>query len=177
MIWVKGTSRLFSFFLLMDLTLSFPNGLWIPWGFILSCLIRIIISMRAAYLVEWFVLASPLFLFASASVCNCYLCFVVFRLLSCVRLFLTPWPHVCVCVCYLLSRVQLFAPHELYSLPGSFVHGIHQARILDWVAISSSRGSSWLSDWTWVSCILQFLYYWATRETPGHFSRKHLKVP
>ena len=30
--------------------------------------------------------------------------------------------------------------HELYSLPGSFVHGILQARILEWVAISFSRG-------------------------------------
>ena len=39
------------------------------------------------------------------------------------------------------------------SLPGSSVHGIFQARILEWVAISSSRGSSWPRDWTWVSCI------------------------
>ena len=29
-----------------------------------------------------------------------------------------------------------------YSLPGSSVHGILQARILEWVAMSSSRGSS-----------------------------------
>ena len=35
--------------------------------------------------------------------------------------------------------------------PGSSVHGILQARILDWVAISSFRGSSWPSDWTPVS--------------------------
>ena len=39
-----------------------------------------------------------------------------------------------------------------YSLAGSFVHGILQARILEWVAISSSRGSSWPRNWTWVSC-------------------------
>ena len=39
------------------------------------------------------------------------------------------------------------------TLPGSSVHGILQARILKWVAISSSRGSSWLRDWTCVSCI------------------------
>ena len=37
------------------------------------------------------------------------------------------------------------------SPPGFSVHGIHQARILEWVAISSSRGSSWPSDWTHVS--------------------------
>ena len=39
------------------------------------------------------------------------------------------------------------------SLPGSSVHGILQARILEWVAIPFSRGSSWLRDQTWVSCI------------------------
>ena len=37
------------------------------------------------------------------------------------------------------------------SLPGSSVHGILQARILEWVAIPFSRGSSQLRDWTWVS--------------------------
>ena len=33
------------------------------------------------------------------------------------------------------------------SWPGSSVHGILQARILEWVAVSSSRGSSWPRDW------------------------------
>ena len=39
------------------------------------------------------------------------------------------------------------------SLPGSSVHGIFQARILEWIAIPSSRGSSQPKDWTWVSRI------------------------
>ena len=39
------------------------------------------------------------------------------------------------------------------SLQGSSVHGILQARILEWVAICSSRGSSWPRDWTQVSHI------------------------
>ena len=39
------------------------------------------------------------------------------------------------------------------SIPGSSVHGISQARILEWVAISSSRGSSWPRDLTHISCI------------------------
>ena len=39
------------------------------------------------------------------------------------------------------------------SQPGSSVHGISQARLLDWVAISSSRGSSRLNYRTCVSCI------------------------
>ena len=38
------------------------------------------------------------------------------------------------------------------SPPGSSVHGILQARILEWVAMPSSRGSSWPRDWTQVSC-------------------------
>ena len=51
------------------------------------------------------------------------------------------------------------------SLPGSSIHGISQARILEWVSISFSRGSSQLRDWTCVSCIgRQILYHWATRE-------------
>ena len=53
------------------------------------------------------------------------------------------------------------------SLPGSSVHGIFQARILEWVAISFSRGSSWPTDWTQVSCIAgRFFTIWATREAP-----------
>ena len=44
-------------------------------------------------------------------------------------------------------------PHGLYSPPGLSVHGILQARILEWVAIPSSRGSSWPSDGIWVSCV------------------------
>ena len=37
------------------------------------------------------------------------------------------------------------------SLPGSTVDGIFRAMILEWVAISISRGSSWLRDRTWTS--------------------------
>ena len=44
----------------------------------------------------------------------------------------------------------LFDPRDC-SLPGSSVHGIFQVRILEWVAISSSRGSSWPRDRTRVS--------------------------
>ena len=42
-----------------------------------------------------------------------------------------------------------------YSPPGSSVHGIHQARILEWVTIPFSRGSSWPRDQTYVSCVGQ----------------------
>ena len=49
--------------------------------------------------------------------------------------------------------------------PGFSVHGILQARILEWVAIPFSRESSWPRNWTWVSCIAgRFFTVWATRE-------------
>ena len=41
------------------------------------------------------------------------------------------------------------------SPPGSAVHGIFQARILEWAAISFSKGSSQRRDQTWVSCIAE----------------------
>ena len=51
------------------------------------------------------------------------------------------------------------------SPPGSSVHGILQARILEWVAIPFSRGSSQARDQTQVSCIAsRFFTIWATRE-------------
>ena len=51
------------------------------------------------------------------------------------------------------------------SLPGSSVLGISQTRILEWVAISSSRGSSWPKDWAWVSCLTGRVFtIWVTRE-------------
>ena len=51
------------------------------------------------------------------------------------------------------------------SLPVSSVHGIFQARILEWVAISFSRGSSWPRDWTGVSHIVGRCFtVWATRD-------------
>ena len=51
------------------------------------------------------------------------------------------------------------------SPPGSSVYGILQARILEWVAISFSRGSSWPKDGTQVSCIAgKHFNLWATRE-------------
>ena len=52
-----------------------------------------------------------------------------------------------------------------FSLPGSSLHGILQARILEWVVIPFSRGSSRPRDQTWVSWITgRFFTVWATRE-------------
>ena len=53
------------------------------------------------------------------------------------------------------------------SLPGSSVHGILQVRILEWVAISFSRGSSQPRNRTRVSCIAgRFFTTRATKEAP-----------
>ena len=70
--------------------------------------------------------------------------------------------HFCCCgiaaqSCLLLCDLTDCSP------PGLCVHGISQARILEWVAISCSRGSSWPTDRTYISCIgRRVLYYWAT---------------
>ena len=80
----------------------------------------------------------------------------------------------CVCVC---ARAHVHAHTRAQSCPtlcnpvdcsppGSSVHGISQARILEWTAISSSRRNSWPKDRTCVSCIgRQILYHSATWET------------
>ena len=66
--------------------------------------------------------------------------------------------------CALLSRVWPCDPRDC-GPPGSPAHGIFQAGILQWVAISYSRGSSQSRDWTRVSCIRrQILYHRATWE-------------
>ena len=68
----------------------------------------------------------------------------------------------CMRVCLVVQYVWLFAPYGL-SLSGFFVHGIFQARILEWVAISS-RGSLLCRDQTHVSCIAGGIF---TTEPPG----------
>ena len=53
---------------------------------------------------------------------------------------------------FLISYIYL-GPHGLYSPPGFSVHGISRARILEWVAILFSRGSSWPRNQVCVSCM------------------------
>ena len=61
------------------------------------------------------------------------------------------------------NRVRLCNPMDC-SLPSSSIHGILQARNLEWVAISFSRRSSQPRDWTQVSCIVGRRFpVWATR--------------
>ena len=64
------------------------------------------------------------------------------------------------CICT-QSRPTLCDPMDC-SPPGSSVHEISQARILEWVAISFSRRSSWHRNWTFtfcISCIGRWILY------------------
>ena len=65
------------------------------------------------------------------------------------------WGRACACA---LSGVRLCDPVDC-SLPGSSVHGILQARILQRVAMPSSRGSSRPRGQTCVSCIGRWVLY------------------
>ena len=57
-------------------------------------------------------------------------------------------PVVWCCACGLVIQLCLTLCNSMdCSLPGSSVHGILQARILEWVAVLFSRGSSWSKDW------------------------------
>ena len=67
----------------------------------------------------------------------------------------------------LLSRVGLFMTPMDYSPPGSFIHGILQARILEWTAISFFTRSFQPRDQTQISHTTgRFFSIWATREVP-----------
>ena len=65
------------------------------------------------------------------------------------------------------SEVAQSCPTLCDPMDCSSVHGIFQARVLDWVAISFSRGSSWPRDQTWISHTEGRCFtVWATREAP-----------
>ena len=68
---------------------------------------------------------------------------------------ITRLPSECTLCCSVMS--DSLWPHGLYSPPGSPAHGIFQARILEQIAISYSRGSYWPRDWTCASCISSHL--------------------
>ena len=69
--------------------------------------------------------------------------------------------------CLVAKLCLTFCDPVDWRLPGSSVHGIFQARILEWVAISSSRGSCQPRNQTCIVCVGRLiLYHWATREAP-----------
>ena len=74
--------------------------------------------------------------------------------------------HVCVlyvCIqCQVISVLSALCNPMDCSLPVSFVGGIFLARILEWVAISSSLGSSQHRNWSRVSCV----FHWKVNSLP-----------
>ena len=75
------------------------------------------------------------------------------------RIYRYIYMNMCVCVGVLVVQSCLTLCNLMYcGLPGSLDHGILQARILEWVAISFSR------DWTQVSCIAGWFF---TISAPG----------
>ena len=88
--------------------------------------------------------------------------------------------YLCVCVihvhvCAVAQSCLTFCDLMDCSPPGSFVCGIILAGILEWVAISSSRGSSWSGDRTCISHSFyvgkQIFHLWATWEAQSTVER------
>ena len=84
----------------------------------------------------------------------------------CVCLMPPPCCFDCFDYCVLVAQSCLTLSNPTDCCPhGSSVHGILQARILEWVVISSSRGTSQPRDWTQVSYLIgRFFTVWVTRE-------------
>jgi len=105
-------------------------------------------------------------------ICSCFLCLflIIFFWVFFMFLFYLPYWFISytsfklVGLLWLQYKILTYG----YSLPDSSVHGILQARILEWVGIPFSRGSSWPGGWTWVSHIAdRFFTIWATRQAPN----------
>ena len=112
-------------------------------------------------------------------VLNCCFCTVTLGCCSVAQLCLTVWdPMDCSMLGFLvlfesesdklLSRVWLFTTPWTVAHQAPLSMGILQARILEWVAIPSSRGSSWPRDQTCASCASciagRLFTFWATGE-------------
>ena len=77
------------------------------------------------------------------------------------------WFSICACMLSHFSRVRLCDPMD-YNPPGSSVHGILKTRILEWVAMPSSRGSSRSRNWIHISfCLLPWQVNSLPLELPG----------
>ena len=82
---------------------------------------------------------------------------------------LPTFPHSWMCM-FMTQSCPTLRESMDYSPPGFSVHGILQARILEWVVMPFSRGSSGPRDWIQVSRIAgRFFIAWATPEAPASF--------
>ena len=114
-----------------------------------------VMGLDAMMLVFWMLSFKPVFPLSSlAFIKRC----LISSSLSAIRV-------VVLCTCAVIQLCPMLCDPTDCSLPDSTVHGILQARILEWVANTFSRGSSWPRDWTWVSRTTGRLsIIWATRE-------------
>ena len=83
----------------------------------------------------------------------------------------------CVCVCAVTQSCLTLCDLRNCSPPGSSVHGISQARILELATISYSRGSSQSRDWTcisFISYISRQILYHCTIPWENHNSKIHM---
>ena len=81
------------------------------------------------------------------------------------------------CCCHWVAQSCLTLCHPVgCSPPGSSVHAILQARIQEWVAMPSSRGSSWPRDSTQVSCIAGRFFITEPPGKPHKMAFSHLNI-
>ena len=109
-------------------------------------------------------------------------CLRIFRIYRRCVLGCQPW-QVSLSFLISFSDVCMLSPVRLFAIPSTVAHqappsmGFFQARILEWVAISFSRGSSWSKDWSCVSCVScigrRILYYWHYVGNPAFLLSKH----
>ena len=90
----------------------------------------------------------------------------------------TACPSQRTCRCSVAQSCSTLCNSMDCSWPGSSVHGVSQARILEWVSISYTRGSSQLRDWTCISCTGRWiLYHWTMREIPSENCPSQIELP
>ena len=74
--------------------------------------------------------------------------------------------YILYCVCAVISHFSHVWLYATLWTVGPSVYGILQARILEWVAVSSCRGSSWPRDQTHISCVPCIAGGFLTAEPP-----------
>ena len=115
----------------------------------------ILTVIKQTYNLYWIILFKSFFFFLSTIGLQ-YCSFLVYSKVI-------QWYRICVCL-HVCVCSRLFYNAMDCSPSGSFVRGIFQARLLEWITISFSRRFSWPRDWTYISCTGRLiLYFWTTR--------------
>ena len=135
--------------------------------------------LRHAILVDIFELLLFFFAITKNAATNTLVIAFHYSIYMFPRAGIAKWQRMCifnltVCAC---SVVSVIFDSLDCSTPGSSVHRILQARILEWVAMPSSRRSSWPRDWTRVSCGSCIAGGFFTTEPPGKPCLNHWTTP